>query len=47
MFIVLTDSVKVDIEKIYSIAYKTRHDLWQQITNQQSDELKEISDAND
>ena len=38
----LTDSVKTDIPMIFSLDYETRHQLYQQIINQQDNELKEI-----
>lgn len=38
----LADTVRIDISGIFSLDYETRHKLYQQIMNQQNNELKEV-----
>lgn len=47
MFQILSDSLKVDITKIFTVDYDMRHRLYVAILNQQSDVIKEIEADND
>lgn len=44
LFLTLTDSVKVDITRIFTLDHETRHALWKQISEQQSTVLTEIGE---
>lgn len=44
MFVVLSDSVRVDISRIFTFDRTTREDLWKIILEQQADELKDIDE---